>query len=200
MAYPSSLDSFSTKTDAVSDVIAADYNGHSASIVAIETELGTTPKGSFADVKTRLNRYDTIGADIYRASTSVHAPDTASNTRTLTGYDTTRQADTGFTVSLGSGTITVPGTGIYVVNAHVRFSAVYTAGQVLLTINDGTNDLIRGDAAESNVGGYVDINLSGICFVTSGTPALRVTLFTTTSASTVGDATGAKYYFRIARL
>lgn len=37
---------------------AEDVNNANAEIVAIETELGTNPKGSDADVKTRLNRID----------------------------------------------------------------------------------------------------------------------------------------------
>lgn len=54
MAYPASLDSFTTNTDSVDDVLAADMNAVQAGIVAIETELGTDPAGSLTDVKTRL--------------------------------------------------------------------------------------------------------------------------------------------------
>lgn len=54
MAYPASLDSFTTKTDGVDDVLAAHVNSLQTSVVAIETELGTDPAGSATDVKTRL--------------------------------------------------------------------------------------------------------------------------------------------------
>jgi hypothetical protein len=54
MAYPNSLDSFTTNTDSVDDVLAADMNAVQAGIVAIETELGTDPVGSLTDLKTRL--------------------------------------------------------------------------------------------------------------------------------------------------
>lgn len=57
MAYPNDIDSFPTR--ATDDLIPPeDYNGQNSSIIAIETELGTLPKGSHADVKTRLNSID----------------------------------------------------------------------------------------------------------------------------------------------
>ncbi len=41
MAYPATLDSFSTKVDGVTDVLAADINNLQTAVVAIETALGT---------------------------------------------------------------------------------------------------------------------------------------------------------------
>lgn len=52
--YPGTLDSFVAKTDGVDDVMANDVNELQAAIVAVETELGTDPAASAADVKTRL--------------------------------------------------------------------------------------------------------------------------------------------------
>jgi len=53
--YPGALDSFSTKQDGVPNVIyAAHVNDLQNSVVAVETELGTHPAGSMADLKTRL--------------------------------------------------------------------------------------------------------------------------------------------------
>jgi len=54
MAYPAALDSFTANTDDVDDVLAADMNAVQTAIENIETELGTDPAGSVADVKTRL--------------------------------------------------------------------------------------------------------------------------------------------------
>lgn len=54
MAYPASLDSFTTKTDDVTEVMAAHVNDLQTAIVAIETELGTDPAGTKTDLKTRL--------------------------------------------------------------------------------------------------------------------------------------------------
>lgn len=56
MAYPASIDDFTAKTDDVDDVMAADVNELQTAIEAIETELGTDPAGSAADVKTRLSK------------------------------------------------------------------------------------------------------------------------------------------------
>jgi len=46
------------------DVPAPDFNSHGNELVAIETELGTNPKGTKADVKTRLDDADTAIATI----------------------------------------------------------------------------------------------------------------------------------------
>lgn len=54
MAYPASIDTFAPRTDNVDDVLATDINSAYTVIEAIETELGTDPAGTAADVKTRL--------------------------------------------------------------------------------------------------------------------------------------------------
>ena len=53
--YPGVLDSFVAKTDGLTQIIyAAHVNALQQAVVAIETELGTDPAGSLADLKTRL--------------------------------------------------------------------------------------------------------------------------------------------------
>jgi hypothetical protein len=52
--YPGDIDSFAVKTDNVTDVMAADVNDLQDAVEAIETELGSDPAGTAADVKTRL--------------------------------------------------------------------------------------------------------------------------------------------------
>lgn len=54
MAYPGSLDSFTTQTDNVDDADAAWANMVQAALLAIETELGVDPAGSATDLVTRL--------------------------------------------------------------------------------------------------------------------------------------------------
>lgn len=54
MAFPGTLDSFTTKTDGVDKYLAAHMNAVQTSVVNIETELGTDPAGSATDLKTRL--------------------------------------------------------------------------------------------------------------------------------------------------
>lgn len=60
--FPGAIDSFSTKTDEVTDVMAADVNDLQDAVEAIETELGSDPAGTAADVKTRLAQsLDSLG-------------------------------------------------------------------------------------------------------------------------------------------
>ena len=48
--YPGGLDSYTTKQDGVDTVAAADINNLQDAVVAIETELGTDPKGGYSNV------------------------------------------------------------------------------------------------------------------------------------------------------
>jgi hypothetical protein len=60
--YPGDIDSFAVKTDNVTDVMAADVNDLQDAVEAIETELGSDPAGTAADVKTRLAQsLDSLG-------------------------------------------------------------------------------------------------------------------------------------------
>ena len=52
--YPTGIDSFTTWVDDVDVIVAAAVNDVEDQIVVIETELGTNPKGSMTDLKTRL--------------------------------------------------------------------------------------------------------------------------------------------------
>lgn len=49
MAYPTSLDSFTTRVDG-QPAYAAYFNDLQTAVVAVETALGTTPQGTYADV------------------------------------------------------------------------------------------------------------------------------------------------------
>lgn len=53
-AYPSAIKSFSTKTDHVDHVMSVHVNDIQDEITAIETEIGTLPKGGYGDVTARL--------------------------------------------------------------------------------------------------------------------------------------------------
>jgi hypothetical protein len=63
MSYPSSIDSFTTKATGET-VQASHVDDLQNSIVAIETELGTLPKGGAADVKTRIENAENKTASI----------------------------------------------------------------------------------------------------------------------------------------
>jgi hypothetical protein len=55
-SYPSTIKSWTARTDNSDDVLAADVNTAYLEITAIETALGLTPEGTAADLVTRLNR------------------------------------------------------------------------------------------------------------------------------------------------
>ena len=194
-AYPSGIYAPPTRVDGTDQVVAADFNNPAAEIVAIETALGTNPQGSFTDVKTRLGRHDTIGAAMYRASTS--SVNSGTSVRTLTGYDTDLHVDTGFTVNHASGTITVPSDGWYLCEAHARPSGAPVTDVIQVTIGTSTvTDLIRAPAFSAST---YDAGASGTIYVTAGT-VLQASVFTGSTQAFVGNANGTYYYFRVVRL
>lgn len=72
MAYPGTLDNFTPKVDNVDSIMAADINELQTAIEAIETELGTDPAGSAADLKTRLAKALSDAGDLeFAASTGL---------------------------------------------------------------------------------------------------------------------------------
>ena len=194
-AYPGGIYSPPTRVDGTDQVIAADFNNPAAEIVAIETELGISPKGSFTDVKTRLNRHDTLGAAMSRASTS--AVNSGTGVRTLTGYDTDLHVDAGFTVNHGAGAITVPSDGWYLCEAHARPSGAPVTDVIQVTIGTSTvTDLIRGPACSAST---YDAAVNGTIYVTAAT-VLQASVFTGSTQSFVGNTNGTYYYFRVVRL
>lgn len=199
MAYPASADSFPTRVDGVDNVVAADYNGHSAAIVSIETTLGLNPQGSAASVAARITAAESaIGAEMYRASTS--ATDTGSNVRVMAGFDTLGHVDSGFTATLATSSITVPATGYYLIAVHARLSTPYTGGQATVMCLDGGGvDILRGDFIQSSTGGISDMHGCTAAYVASGA-VLKPNVFTNTSASLAGNANGTYYYFRVVKL
>jgi len=72
--YPGALDTFTTKVDGIDDVMAAHVNELQTDVVAIETELGTLPKGSYADVKTRLDNMIADNPPALDDLTDINAP------------------------------------------------------------------------------------------------------------------------------
>jgi hypothetical protein len=75
--YPAVIDTRSTLTDGAGgdEIVANHPNGLGAAVVAIETELGTLPKGSATDLKTRLsqalNNDGTIKSSVIVANTPI---------------------------------------------------------------------------------------------------------------------------------
>lgn len=70
-SYPSSKKTFSQVVNGVTKIIASLWNSAYDEIEAIESELGSNPKGISADVVTRLNGYDSGWFAIASANTYV---------------------------------------------------------------------------------------------------------------------------------
>jgi hypothetical protein len=81
-AYPSAIDNFTNplaSDSRTSPSHASQHDDINDAIEAIETELGTLPKGAFASVKARLNANSPWDAEIVKAT-----DDTVTNSATLT--------------------------------------------------------------------------------------------------------------------
>lgn len=79
--YPDAIDAWSSKTDGVDTIMASHINLLQDSICAIETELGTNPRGAFPDVKSAIQaKLSTIGGHLTGSVTC--DPDV-----TIDGYD-----------------------------------------------------------------------------------------------------------------
>jgi hypothetical protein len=93
MAYPTAIDAFATAVDDTPPgtgtfEVASDINDVRRAIEFIETELGTTPKDNFQDVRRRLEHFKTWKVTIPAADTVVVAADEAAmvfGTLTVTG-------------------------------------------------------------------------------------------------------------------
>lgn len=109
-------------------VFAEDVNNIAAEILAIATELGTLPKGSFADVKTRL-------ADM--ASKTATAQSTANSKGDKVTKIMRAVASTGRPSQQKSATSVAPGASVWVED--------FSAGSVLsLTFNRGSSTALNG--------------------------------------------------------
>jgi hypothetical protein len=140
MAYPTSLDSFTHKVNDFDTFMAEDVNELQDAIEAIEAELGTTPKGSSADVAARFAALDTL---LGSNPQSIYA-DLAAR---LTGYDSgwinlptcTYVSATSFTLT-GDWTTKLK-LGVYWggYNGSQKYgyvlSSTYSAGTGLTTVN-----------------------------------------------------------------
>ena len=88
-SFPSSVKSFTDKTDNIDDVMATDINSAYDEIEAIETELGTDPAGTFDTVVLRL---DDIEGDVDDLEALIDQAVLAKNVEALTGAATLTDA------------------------------------------------------------------------------------------------------------
>lgn len=152
--YPTSLDALSNPT--ASDNLGtpavlhtAQHSNANDAIEAIEAELGTLPKGSYADVKTRLNALMVKAnnlSDITNAATArtnlglVIGTDVASQAAAITNrVETLQIAVTDETSVISSGpsqvTFRMP-FGLTLTGVRASLNAVSTSGLVTVDINE----------------------------------------------------------------
>ena len=87
-SYPATLDTTGTLADGVNidQIVAAHINGPTSALIAIETELGTLPRGSSTDVKTRLNGFDTSVTTLTNAVATINTNLTTLNLAAPNSY------------------------------------------------------------------------------------------------------------------
>ena len=84
-SYPAAVKTFSAIVNGITKLVAALFNSPYDEITAIETELGTDPAGSVADVKTRLavsldddgTTKNILGAWVSKSNNTVYQASTA---------------------------------------------------------------------------------------------------------------------------
>lgn len=102
-SYPTSVKSFTTKTNKVDDYDASHINDLQDEVSAIQTELGTDPAGSVADLKTRLAVSLSNSGGVAGGSSFPVSP-TADQLFTRTDEDTLYRRNSGNTawISIGA--------------------------------------------------------------------------------------------------
>ena len=199
-SYPAALDSESNLTPPNNgDTLSvADHwlAGNSGPIVAIETELGTDPAGSFTDVKSRLDsglieEMDQWGITSPFDRTGTSYQYLTSNWSRYTATNFTKKG-TGLTQS--SGVFTFPSTGYYLIIYKMMIisqggSLSYAGGGVEYTNNDSTyyqHSLHMADAVATSA--YIDVTSPTVVKITD-TANDKIKFMTLASTNTRYDST-----------
>lgn len=139
--YPTSIDSYTTKIDGVSDVLAADTNNLQDAIVAIETRVGTTASPNFvsttgnqtvAGIKTFSSNFGNVGgfpAYVCRAFVNFNANSGSPVVRNSANVSSITDNGVGdFTVNLTSA---MPDANFTAVSSTSLDPALYNAVQLV---------------------------------------------------------------------
>lgn len=200
-SFPGAIKSFTTKTDGVDDVLASHMNDVQLEVNAIETELGTTPSGSYATVKARIEAIEAIHAAIYTTNASMTVN---TDTQTVINFEDVAY-DPNSLVTVGAAwKFTAPVAGLYLVNTMVTLTATtaFADGETmsLRSIkNSGLHLVIANrewhSSASSNQGihGSFMINLAA-------TDTIAVALYQTSGGSVTLLNNGNYNWIAVARL
>lgn len=173
--YPTSLDTSTTLTDGSSgdEIVAANYDGPAVAVIAIETELGTIPKGSFGTVKARLNDVDTSITNLTAASATIANKRSGDLVQYLTA------ALTGVTTTGAFATITI-GTAPFASTMGTSFGdGLLVNIKPTSTLNTVYAHLVFQAAATSTI-------VSGI-FLAGSTSAIAVACVASSTAVNAGS-------------
>lgn len=129
-SFPTSIKTFTSKTDGVDTYSAAHINDLQNEVAAIETELGTDPAGSYSTVKDRLNA---VLEEIVSDTTPVLGGDLDADGKNITSIGK---------IVLESATIEISSGAITVSKSLVFVDAEGSAADDLVTINGGTEGMI----------------------------------------------------------
>jgi hypothetical protein len=106
--------------------------------------------------------------------------------------------DGDFSADLAESTITVPSSGWYVVEGHLRYNASTTSGSVL-SVRDAatTTSIVRG--TQGDYDSVTEDSVSGMCYLEGGR-SYYLSVWSGASTQYLGAADGMNVYFRMALL
>jgi hypothetical protein len=147
--YPGSLDSYTAKTDGVDVIMAAHVNNMQDAIVAVETELGSNPKGAFTSVAAAIaakvsKAGDTMTGNLAMSGfkvTGLGAPAADGDAATKAYVDATAQG------------LDVKGSVRAATSANITLSGLQTIDGIALSANDRV--LVKDQSTASQNGIYL---------------------------------------------
>lgn len=154
-------------------IFAEDFNLDRAEITAIETELGTLPKGSSASVKARLEAIEASipasggGNSEYKFRAYISSDVTIANdTATAIVFDS-ENFDPGSDFNTATGQYTVPVTGYYFLSAGVRYQSPVASKYIYIAIRVNSNIRMLNYNHTSNTNDCSAF-VSGVYYLTAG--------------------------------
>jgi len=171
-SYPAALDSESNLTPPNNgDTLSvADHwlAGNAGPIVAIETELGTDPAGTFTDVKSRLDSGLTTEVDMWKLTSSFTPVGTSPVD--ITGVTRYWADYKGSGMTQSSGVFEFPSTGYYLIGYNTSSitsttGGAYVGGYIVYSTDGGSsyNSLTGQLTAGRNTNDYV--STSGMVYI-----------------------------------
>ncbi len=172
-SYPGALDTDGTQESSTTDVRADVPNDQNSAIIALQTAVGTDPKGTAADVKTFIQaEHDTDGT---------HGAITPSTVTVSTVAPATPVINVLYKDTIVKVWVDFNGSGTIAINNDVNVSSL---------TDHGTGDYTVTFATDFAAANYASIITSGSNSHQLNTSAVGSQRFSTTNASGVNEDTG----------